>query len=43
VSNTEGNNSEIQNLTVEEYKAEKLLHNVPAEGIQIKELVNGNA
>jgi uncharacterized protein YPO0396 len=43
VSNTEGNNSEIQNLSVEEYKAEKLLHNVPTEGIQIKELVNGNA
>ena len=43
VSNTEGNNSEIQNLTVEEYKAEKLLHNVPVEGVQIKELVNGNA
>jgi len=43
VSNTEGNNSEIQNLTVEEYKAEKLLHELPVEGVQIKELVNGNA
>jgi uncharacterized protein YPO0396 len=36
VSNTEGNNSEIQNMTVEEYKAAKDLHNIIS-GIEITE------
>lgn len=43
VSNTEGNNSEIQNLTVEEYKAEKHLHNLSIKGVQISEVLNDNA
>jgi uncharacterized protein YPO0396 len=42
ISNIEGNNSEIQNLTVEEYKAEKHLHNLAINGIQISEVANDN-
>lgn len=37
VSNTEGNNSELQNLTVEEYKAAKLLRNISINGIEVTE------
>jgi uncharacterized protein YPO0396 len=37
VSNTEGNNSELQNLTVEEYKAAKHLHNLSINGIEVTE------
>lgn len=37
VSNIDGNNSQLQNLTVEEYKAEKHLHNSALNGIQITE------
>jgi len=37
VSNTEGNNSELQNMTVEEYKAAKHLHNITTNGIEITE------
>jgi len=37
VSNTEGNNSELQNMTVEEYKAAKHLHNIATNGIEITE------
>ena len=37
VSNPEGNNSELQNLTVEEYKAAKHLHNSILNGIQVTE------
>ncbi len=37
VSNTEGNNSELQNMTVEEYKSAKHLHNLAANGIEITE------
>lgn len=35
VSNTEGNNSELQNMTVEEYKDAKYLHNITANGIEV--------
>jgi len=35
VSNTEGNNSELQNMTVEEYKAAKHLHNILINGIEV--------
>ncbi len=38
VSNTNGNNSELQNLSVEEYKAEKHLHNLIINGIQVAEI-----
>ncbi|MCL5978210.1 MAG: AAA family ATPase [Nitrospirae bacterium] len=38
VSNTNGNNSELQNLSVEEYKAEKHLHNSIINGIQVAEI-----
>lgn len=37
VSNTEGNNSELQNMTVEEYKSAKHLHNIATNGIEITE------
>lgn len=37
VSNTEGNNSELQNMTVEEYKSAKHLHNIAITGIEITE------
>ena len=37
VSNTEGNNSELQNMTVEEYKAEKHLHNLSTNRIEVIE------
>ena len=37
VSNTEGNNSELQNMTVEEYQSAKHLHNLAANGIVITE------
>ena len=37
VSNSEGNNSELQNMTVEEYKAAKHLHNIAINGIEITE------
>lgn len=37
VSNTEGNNSELQNMTVEEYKAAKHLHNISINGIEVTE------
>ena len=37
VSNTDGSNSELQNLTVEEYKAEKHLHNSIINVIQVTE------
>jgi uncharacterized protein YPO0396 len=37
VSNSEGNNSELKNMTVEEYKAAKHLHNIAANGIEITE------
>jgi len=37
VSNTEGNNSELKNMTIEEYKAAKLLHNTLVKGIDITE------
>jgi len=39
VSNTEGNNSQIQNLTVEEYRNEKYLHNSVPSQVQIIESV----
>lgn len=38
VSNTEGNNSELQNMTVEEYKAAKNLRNISVNGIEITEI-----
>ncbi|HEX5154671.1 MAG TPA: ATP-binding protein [Parafilimonas sp.] len=38
VSNTEGNNSELQNMTVEEYKEAKQLHNLKVNGIEIREI-----
>jgi uncharacterized protein YPO0396 len=38
VSNTEGNNSQLQNLTVEEYKTEKHLHNSVFNGVQVTEI-----
>jgi len=37
VSNTDGNNSELQNMTVEEYKAAKHLHNISINGIEVTE------
>lgn len=37
VSNTEGNNSELQNMTVEEYKAEKHLRNISINGVEVIE------
>lgn len=37
VSNTEGNNSELRNMTVEEYKAAKHMHNIASNGIEITE------
>lgn len=37
VSNTEGNNSELQNMTVEEYKRAKHLHNISINGIEVTE------
>jgi uncharacterized protein YPO0396 len=37
VSNTEGNNSELQNMTVEEYKSAKHLYNIATNGIEITE------
>jgi uncharacterized protein YPO0396 len=37
VSNIEGNNSELQNLTVEEYKATKQLRNISINGIEVRE------
>lgn len=37
VCNTEGNNSELQNMTVEEYKSAKHLHNLATKGIEIME------
>ena len=37
VSNTNGNNSELQNLTVEEYKKQKHLHNALINGIEVTE------
>lgn len=37
VSNTDGNNSELQNLTVEEYKAAKHLHNSIVNGMEVTE------
>jgi len=37
VSNTEGNNSELQNMTVEEYKSAKHLHNLATKGIEVTE------
>lgn len=37
VSNTEGNNSQLQNLTVEEYRNEKYLHNAVSSQVQIIE------
>ncbi len=37
VSNTDGNNSELQNMTVEEYKAAKHLHNISINGIEVSE------
>lgn len=38
VSNTEGNNSELQNMTVEEYKKAKHLHNISINGIEVTEM-----
>lgn len=37
VSNTEGNNSELQNMTVEEFKKAKHLHNISINGIEVTE------
>ncbi|MBI5326860.1 MAG: hypothetical protein HZB80_00980 [Deltaproteobacteria bacterium] len=37
VSNTDGNNSQLQNLTVEEYKEQKYLHNALINRIEITE------
>lgn len=39
VSNIEGNNSELRNMTVEEYKAAKHLHNIASNGIEITETI----
>jgi uncharacterized protein YPO0396 len=41
VSNVEGNNSELQNMTIEEYKATKQLRNARqlADGIEVREAV----
>ncbi len=38
VSNIEGNNSELQNMTVEEYKEAKQLHNIALNGIEVREI-----
>ncbi len=38
VSNIEGNNSQLQNLTVEEYRNEKYLHNFIPNQIQVTEI-----
>jgi len=37
VSNTDGNNSELQNMTVAEYKVAKHLHNISISGIESNE------
>ena len=37
VSNTDGNNSELQNMTIEEYKTAKHLHNVSINGVEVTE------
>lgn len=39
VSNVEGNNSELQNMTVEEYKAAKHLHSISINGIEVTETI----
>ncbi len=38
VSNIEGNNSQLQNLTVEEYRSEKHLHNSVLQQVQVIEI-----
>lgn len=40
ISNTEGNNSEIQNMTVEEYKAAKLLNNLSVGTLEATEITS---
>lgn len=37
VSNVEGNNSELQNMTIEEYKSKKLLRNLAESGVEATE------
>jgi uncharacterized protein YPO0396 len=37
VSNVEGNNSELQNMTIEEYRDKKLLRNIAGSGIEVAE------